>query len=440
MDTLQSAGMGVDADQYAAHVLKCIRDRCCDIVLSGWDFDDNVSALELLVAVKRLMPNMPVLVLSPFPDIAYAARAVEFGAFDYVEVPFARERLLEAVNAALRGRQIHDPMFERICSKFVAATQKSMQIVHEIAKYARESDCDVLVAGETGTGKEVCANLIHQESNRNKKPFLAENCASIPANLEESELFGHEKGAFTGADRRHLGAFEMTNGGTLLLDEIEELSADVQAKLLRVVETRTFRRVGGEQNIRFCGRIIYASNSDLAEEVEKGEFRPDLYHRIGTHQISIPPLRERPGDVVALADHFLKLHGKGRLVTVSTPVAVLLNEYPYPGNVRELEGIIKYALLQCDGDQIMVRHLPLYRMVHTRTQKRGKGLVRQDLYSLLHKEAITSLERDYNREFLPWILNSCGNNLTRAAMKAGLGTKTFRRKWKECGLGPLSTR
>ncbi len=417
-----------------------LRARPWSILIFGWELPGEVTGLEALGLAKEALPDVPVLILSPFPDLGYAKRAVTLGAFDYVEVPFSKERLLEAVTAALPGTRTEDPVVDAVLKRFVGESRQVQEIARLIARYAREPDCDVMITGETGTGKDVAARALHEASHPEKKPFVAENCATFRS-VGLSELFGHEKGAFTDAHRDHIGAFERTKDGTLFLDETQELSLDTQAQLLRVVETRTFRRIGGEKELPFRGRIVYSTNRDLVEAVSTREFRQDLYHRIHANHIAIPPLRERRDDIIPLAEHMLAKHSQTSDVRLSRAVAVLLSEYSYPGNVRELENVIRVALTNCSGQEILARHV--LSELDSEVQRSGQhdeSTDKQVLFSLPLKEAASELEKEYCREFLPWVLKSCNNNLSQAAKVAGVDPKTFRRKWEECGLPKLTTR
>lgn len=435
------ASTGVEVVQArGARVHEHLRQGRWDVILFGWELGDDVAGLEALAEAKRLMPQVPVLILSPFPDLAYARRATALGAFDYIEVPFTKERLLEAVSAALPETQPKDPMVGFVRRRFLGESRQTLQVVRQIVQYARQSDRDVLITGETGTGKEVAARAIHQAGDRKTAPFLAANCANFKG-IEGSELFGHQKGAFTGADADHRGAFERTGDGTLFLDEVQDLSPGTQAQLLRVVEERTYRRVGGEKDLRFTGRIIYASNQDIDEAVRLDRFRQDLFHRIGAHRLHIVPLRERKDDVTPLAEHFLRQYAEGRAIRLSRLVVVLLNEYHFPGNVRELKNVVADGVLRCTGPELLARHV-LPRL-DAEARVPGANLQQPEeetLFTLTLKDAVVQLEQKYCREYLPWLLRSCNNNLTQAAMKAGIDPKTFRRKWEECGLGKLSTR
>jgi len=340
----------------------------------------------------------------------------------------------------------------QIREEFIGESAEALQVVQQIAQFAEKPDIDVLITGETGTGKEVAARTMHNASSRKNAPFVAENCANF-TDVGVSELFGNNRGAFTTAVTQHKGAFERAGHGTLFLDEVQDLSAETQAQLLRAVERRVFRRVGGETELAFNGRIVYATNLDLAEAVRETGFRRDLYHRISAHRIHIPPLRERRDDIIVLAKHLAERHTQRPNTRLSQTVAMLFTEYDFPGNVRELDNIIKAALLHCTGDELVVRHvLPHMHWDAEGTEQEPAKETESDagaedakaawrsLYSSTLKEAMSQLEKEYCREFLPWVLKFCNNNLSQAAKEAGVDPKTFRRKWKECGLGKLSTR
>ncbi len=273
--------------------------------------------------------------------------------------------------------------------------------------------------------------------------MVAVNIAAIPPPLIESHLFGHEPGAFTDARERRAGVFEESRGGTLFLDEIGELAPDLQSKLLRVLQERTFRRLGGKEDLSVTGRVIFATNRRLIDDVRSGRFREDLYHRIAGNEIRIPPLRDRGDDLWLLVDAFLASFAESRRVRLSRETKSILAQYPFPGNVRELSGIIRSALLACPGDEILPYHLPV-------TVMRERGAVPEaeenpaelhwpaSLLDLPQKQALDQIEIAFDRSYLPRRLEQARGNITQAARAAGLDPKTFRRKWAQAELPPLS--
>jgi len=334
-----------------------------DIMLPG------ISGVETLKAIKQRSPDVPVIMLSAQGRIETAVETIKLGALDYFPKSIDLPKLEIAVKNAL---QLHDlkrevnelratvaqtGRFDNIISSS-GAMDEVLKLVHK----AKDSNISVLIQGESGTGKELIARAIHYNGKRKDGPFVAVNCAAIPRDLIESEMFGHEKGAFTGAVQRKIGKFEQANGGTIFLDEIGELELNLQAKLLRAIQQRQFERVGGNEVITADVRIISATNKDLVQASRDREFREDLYYRLASFPIVLPPLRERRSDILLLAEHFLEKFAEREAASVRsfTKKAVkMLYDYPWPGNVRELEGAIERAVLLCDGDAIAETDLPL---------------------------------------------------------------------------------
>ena len=328
----------------------------------------RLDGIALLERIKQFNPDLPVIMMTAYGTIEKAVEAMKKGAFDYITKPFSNEELKVIIrkaidmyrlvkenkylNQALRGQY----QFNNIISK-----SKPMQEVFALIQKVARTKATVLITGESGTGKELVAKAIHYNSPRRHKPFISVNCAALTETLLESELFGHEKGSFTGAIAMRKGRFELAHGGTLFLDEVSEMSPALQVKLLRVLQEREFERVGGTKTIKVDVRIIAASNRDLKEEVEAGHFREDLFYRLNVVHIHLPPLRERTDDIPLLVAHFLKKYaqemGKERL-TISPEALNLIYTYTWPGNVRELENAIERAVILCSGREIRPEHLP----------------------------------------------------------------------------------
>lgn len=310
-----------------------------------------MDGLQLLGEIRARHPALPVLLMTAFGDVDKAVAAMRGGACDFMLKPFEPKALLEQI-----ARYATPPMAEGL----VAADPRTREVLLLASRVAR-TDATVLLTGESGTGKEVFARYIHDQSARAKGPFVAINCAAIPDNLLEATLFGHEKGAFTGAQTAQAGKFEQANGGTLLLDEISEMPLGLQAKLLRVLQEREVERVGGKKPVPLDIRVLATSNRDMAAEVKAGRFREDLYYRLNVFPLAIPALRERPGDILPLAQHFLALHGSrlGRVARLSSTATAKLAAYAWPGNVRELENAIQRALIMAPADIIEAESLPM---------------------------------------------------------------------------------
>ena len=314
-----------------------------------------------------------------------------------------------------------------------------MREVSWFIRRAAPSRIDVLIMGESGTGKELVASAIHRLESSSERPFVSLNCASVPATLIESELFGHEKGAFTGADRRRLGKFELANGGTLFLDEIGEMSLEMQAKLLRAIELREFTRIGGETSIRCSVRLISATNKNLAEEVYAHRFREDLFYRVNVDSITLPPLRERKEDIPVLVDHFIRRLGPemGSAAHCVTPEALsTLLRYRWPGNVRELRNCLQRSLAYCDDAAIAPEHLPVYLVngaakesARTLSDRIGEILASTDLSQLPE-----NLLGDIERQLITEALKKTGWNLTKTARILGLAVNTLKKRSRDYNL------
>ncbi len=333
-----------------------------DIKMPGMD------GIELQRHIHETDPDVAVLVITAYASVSTAVQALKDGAYDYLVKPFDPEELSRVVEKAcekIRLSEENVALKQQIASaapKLVTGTSREMQRVMELVESVAATDATVLVRGESGTGKELVARLIHTQSPRAFGPLVAVNCGALPDGLLESELFGHEKGSFTGAAGQRKGKLELADGGTLFLDEIGEIPAKVQVELLRALEDHKITRVGGTQEIKIDFRIICATNRDLEEAVREGTFREDLYYRINVFEIDIPPLRDRPEDILPIAEHFLKKFSSamGRRVTGLSPSArVLMLKYQWPGNVRELANAIERALVVCREKEIGPQHLPI---------------------------------------------------------------------------------
>jgi DNA-binding NtrC family response regulator len=328
----------------------------------------NMDGLWLLRALRAELPDCPVVLLTGRGTIQTAVQAIKEGAYDFIEKPLEVPRLRIVLERALEKKETmrEVQLLRRRIAALAPGTDMigsgpAMQRVFDLVKKVSPSNASVVIAGESGTGKEIVARAIHNLSPRKDKPFVALNCSAIPATLIESELFGYERGAFTGADQRRLGNFELAHNGTLFLDEIGELPLELQAKFLRVLEERKIRRLGGRSEVEIDVRVICATNRDLKEEIRRGRFREDLYFRLHVFTILLPPLKERREDIPLLVHHFIeKYNGEtGKRVQGVSPAALgVLQGYAWPGNIRELRNTVERAMILADGDVIGEEHLP----------------------------------------------------------------------------------
>jgi DNA-binding NtrC family response regulator len=330
-----------------------------DVRMPGMD------GLQVLEGVRKVDPNVQVIILTAFGTIEMAVEAMKAGAFHYISKPFNRDELKLTIKKALQLKELErenvtlrEELKERSGLDAIIAESPPMAQVLELVIRVAPTETTVLILGESGTGKELIARAIHGRSPRARGPFVAVNCAAIPETLLESELFGHVKGAFTGAIRDRVGKFEAAEGGTVFLDEIGEMRPDLQVKILRVLEERMLERVGDNRLIRVDVRVLAATNKDLSKAIQAGEFREDLYYRLNVVPLQIPPLRERREDIRPLAQHFLKRLGASPRLTIAPEAFRALESYDFPGNVRELENALERAMIFHRGDVISLADLP----------------------------------------------------------------------------------
>lgn len=324
----------------------------------------GISGIDLLQEIRRHDRECVVIIITAFGSIENAVKACELGADDYLTKPFSREQLRFVLEKALRLRRLQSEnryLRSELGKQFdfgnIIAKSAAMENVLKMAGRIAESDATVLVSGESGTGKELLARAIHYNSPRREMPLITVNCPSIPENLLESELFGHVKGAFTGAVKDRQGKFEQAEGGTIFLDEIGDLKTELQAKLLRVLQEKEIERVGGSKPIKVDVRVIAATNRDLDAAVREGNFREDLYYRLMVVPLTLPPLREHPEDIPFLVNHFLQKHGSGRQLRVTPETLERLRHYDWPGNIRELENAVARAIILSSGEELNINFL-----------------------------------------------------------------------------------
>jgi DNA-binding NtrC family response regulator len=365
---LRGAGYDTAEASGADDALELLGKREFDLILTDLKMQGQ-SGLELLELVVAEDPQQCVILMTAHGTIDSAVGAMKRGAFDYLEKPLERENLLMTLQRAFE--RITLVRENRVLQKRVAAIERipsiigehpKMKEVYRIVTKIAATSSTVLIYGESGTGKELVARAIHDRSSRSQQPFMAINCAAIPETLIESELFGHEKGSFTGANAREIGILEAANGGTVFLDEIGEMNVSMQAKLLRAIQEKEIRRVGGKVNLPLDVRIVSATNRDLEQEIKKGNFREDLFYRLNVIRIDLPPLRERGSDIAALTDFFINKYRAATGIQVegiAKPALKLLMNYRWPGNVRQLESVIERAVLMAEGSIIQPDDLPV---------------------------------------------------------------------------------
>ncbi len=424
-----TAGTGEDA-------LRIVRDDQPDLLLLDIQLP-GISGLEVLEKVKEIDDEIIVIMVTAHGGLETAVNAMRLGAYDYINKPFNLDEMAIVIKKALetsdlrrevaRLRTEHSKKFG--LPQIIGTSRHMVNLIDMMEKVAKSDASTVLIQGESGTGKELVAKYIHYKSARAERPFVAINCAAVPATLLESELFGHEKGAFTDAKATKKGLFELADGGTVFLDEIGDMEMGMQAKLLRFLEDRTFRRIGGSKVIPVDVRIVSATNKDLLKAIEEKEFRNDLYYRLQVIPIYLPPLRERRDDILLIAQHFIELYCaefNKQVKGVSRPAEKALVEYSWPGNIRELKNVLERAIILGSEDTLVVEHLPAE--IIARTQ--APGLASTSTFKLPAEGVdIEEVEKELIRQALEvtdW-------NQSKAAKKLNLGIDAFRYRMKKFG-------
>ena len=391
----------------------------------------EMDGMELLEKLKEEKPHIEVIMVTAYGDVATAVTAMKKGAYYFIEKPVDLDELRELVRKAIEKRDLvteNIALREQLREKYrfdniIGNSPEIAEIFQVIAQVA-PTQATVLITGESGTGKELIANAIHYNSSRANKSFVKVNCSSLSETLLESELFGHERGAFTGAVARRKGRFEIAHGGTLFLDEIGLLAPAVQVKLLRVLQEREFERVGGNEPVKVDVRLIVATNRDLKEAMEAGEFREDLYYRVHVVRIDVPPLRERREDIALLTRHFIEKYARRndrKISGITDEALAIMRAYDYPGNIRELENMIENAVVLATGEKITVGQLP--------PGLRGKA-GSHDAFSIPYGASL----RDMEKRLIETTLARNNNNRTKAAAVLGIGVRTLHRKMEQYGL------
>ncbi|MBU0639578.1 MAG: sigma-54 dependent transcriptional regulator [Planctomycetes bacterium] len=391
-----------------------------DVRMPGMD------GLDLLAYVKRARPDVAVILMTAYATVDTAVLAIKRGAYDYITKPFTTQELLTKLERLFANREpVERDDGVEVLNRLVARSQSMKRLFVQVRAVA-DTERTILICGESGTGKELFAEAIHGLSRRMAKPFVRFSCAALQPSVLESELFGHEKGAFTGAIRQKAGRFELADGGTMLLDEVDDIPTELQVKLLRVVEQQEFERVGGESPMRVDVRLLCATKCDLLKLVQEGRFREDLYYRLNVISLVIPPLRERPDDIPVLAKHFVTKHAAlvgDEEITVSPHVMDELTRHSWPGNIRELEHVMERALAFCGGDEIRPEHiLPL-----SGDRASGVGPPTLELVET-GKLGLNETVADIERRMILMALKQCSGNQARAAQRLGIPRTTLRDK------------
>jgi len=417
VEVLAAEGYAPIAAAGGAEAVRLAEETSCQLALIDLKMPDY-DGMQVLQRLKSSQPDLPVIIVTAFADMDTAVAAIRAGAHDYLSKPFRMDEIKETVRRTLRATRrsrSHKDSALKLGSEQLVGKSPAMVAVYKLVARVANSDATVLITGETGTGKEQVARAIHQASQRAKEPFVAVDCTALPETLFESELFGHERGAFTGAHSQRRGMLEAAGSGSCFLDEIGELSPALQAKLLRALQEKAIRRVGGNQTIPLRARIIAATNRDLARLVRQHAFREDLLYRLDVMRVDVPPLRERPEDVPLLIEHFVNKYGdREGAPTIAPETMAVLCAYDWPGNVRQLENIIHRALAVSPGATIFPEDLPL--------QIRGsKGAPGETTDS-----PVMNLKQLKKRHVLE-VLDQVGGNKLRAAQILGIDRRTLYR-------------
>jgi two-component system nitrogen regulation response regulator GlnG len=423
-----------------------------DVILLDFCLPDQ-SGLEVLNKIRQIDAHIPVVFVTPAHSADSAINAMQQGAYDYLLKPLDVQKLDRVIGEALKvGRLMREPAVvaemppgDNLPGEAIVGCCPAMQEVYKAIGRVADQTFPVLITGESGTGKELVARAIYQHGPRAKSPFLALNCAAIPEQLLESELFGHEKGAFTGADRRRVGKFEQCHGGTIFLDEIGDMPLVTQAKILRLLQEQAFERVGGNETIRTDVRLIAATHRDLKAWSVDGKFRPDLYYRIGVFTIHVPPLRERGDDLSLLVQHYLRPFSRElrrEVCEVAPETLEHLQTYAWPGNIRELQSVLKQALLRASGAVLLPTFLPEslegFGEATPKVPAAGEHgmetfVIRQRLTSEV-RELYSETHREVDRLLLPRVMEHTRGSLQEAALLLGIARQTLRLKLRDLGL------
>jgi two-component system response regulator HydG len=430
---LDGWGFSVEEADDGARAIERVQEKSYDLVLMDVRMVE-LSGLEALPEIKKFNPAIPIIIMTAYSSVDTAVEALKKGAYDYLGKPLDFDELKLAIERAMdhsRLKEENRALKERLGSGFntgdIIGRSRVMLELLETVSLVAPTEATVLITGESGTGKELIASAIHLNSPRREKPFIQINCAAITETLLESELFGHEKGAFTGADRRREGRFRLAHGGSIFLDEVSEMSVAMQAKLLRVLQEKEIQRVGGEEVLKVDVRVMAATNKDLKKEIEAGGFREDLYYRLNVVTLAVPALKERREDIPLLAQHFLETFAEKNRKHIKgfTPQAMdRLVRYNWPGNVRELMNAVERGVILCRGEYIAEKDFPLSV---SEAEVPESELVREGLPADLPLEEVEKVT-------ILNTLESAGGNKSEAARRLGITRRTLHKKLKKYGV------
>ena len=412
--------------------LKVVKELHPDVVLTDLKMED-MEGIDFIESIPRKPFEPSMIIMTAYGTISSAVEAMKKGAFDYLTKPLNKDALLLTVKRAAErasllkeNLQLQKALYDKFSIEGIVGSSGKMREAIEIMKKVSSTSATILIGGESGTGKELAARAIHYNSPRRTKPFTAVNCAAIPENLIESEIFGYEPGAFTGATSRSVGLFESTNGGTIFLDEVGDLPAVMQSKILRVLQNKEIRRIGGRENIKVDVRVISATNKDLEEEITKKNFREDLYYRLKVITIELPPLRERKGDIPELVDFFISKYNQEfgkRIKGIEENVMKALTEYHWPGNIRQLESAIEKALLMSES--------PFINMKDIKSELRTSRA--SDIFDFDFPDDGINFE-EFEKELLKKAMIKSHGVAAKAAKLLGVSYKTFIYRWEKFNL------
>jgi two-component system response regulator HydG len=430
-DALKEDGYEVSETASGREGVALAKDASFDIVITDLRLPD-LDGIEVLKACKKASSETMVVLITAYGAVETAVEAMKYGAYDYITKPFRMEELLLMIRRMVRLRDLEQEnilLKEQVEGRYnfsgIMGKSEKMEEIFEKIKIISQTDSTVLILGESGTGKELVANAIHYNSPRKNEPFIKVSCAALPETLLEAELFGYEKGAFTGAVKQKKGRFELADKGTIFLDEIGELSPVIQVKLLRVLQEKEFDRLGGAGTISVDLRIICATQRDLRKEAAKGAFREDLFYRLNVVPLVLPPLRERKGDIMLLSNHFLKYYAglyNKNVTGFSAAAMELLLKHPFPGNVRELEHAVERAVVMGRGEQVLPGDLPEEIVGDL-------GDCLKAIRSVQSHERLTKAIRDFEKQYIMKVLEETKGNKTLAAKLLGVSRKTL---WEKC--------